>query len=110
MSTAESGNNVPLVEQVALPQPHEEVPPLTLLMSIDEVSRLLRISIRTIWRLDASGRFPQPIRLGRTIRWNREELVRWVDAGCPPRREWELIRNDRSGRIRLRSLRKRQAS
>ena len=48
------------------------------------------MSVATVERLHNSGRLgPQPLRLGtRLVRWNRNELVAWIDAGCPPRHEW----------------------
>ncbi|MGF1635239.1 MAG: helix-turn-helix transcriptional regulator [Phycisphaerae bacterium] len=38
------------------------------------------------WRkLDASGRCPSPIKLGRTLLWRRADLDRWITDGCPAR-------------------------
>lgn len=56
-----------------------------------DVASLLGISLRHLRALDASGRLPRPVRLGRAVRWNRAELRAWLDAGCPPRAEWEAI-------------------
>ena len=65
-----------------------EVP--ALLVSAEVAAGLCGVSVRTWCRLDASGRVPRPVLLGRKMkRWQREDLVRWIEAGCPPRREWE---------------------
>jgi len=54
-----------------------------------DVARLLGISERHLWTLHSSGRLPRPVKLGRSVRWNRSELQRWLDAGCPSRDRWE---------------------
>ena len=67
-----------------------------LALSACEVARLLAISERHLWTLHSSGRLPRPVKLGRSVRWNRGELQRWLDAGCPSRDRWEqdkLCRN-----------------
>ena len=58
-----------------------------------QVAKLLSISERHVWALDSSGRLPSPNRLGRSVRWNVNELRAWQDAGCPARDEWERIKN-----------------
>jgi predicted DNA-binding transcriptional regulator AlpA len=39
--------------------------------------------------LDATGKIPRAIRLGRSTFWRPEELKAWVAAGCPDRVLWE---------------------
>lgn len=41
--------------------------------------------------MDASGKLPKPVRIGRSVRWRREELRDWIQEGCPRRREWSRI-------------------
>jgi len=53
------------------------------------VSYLTGFSVRTIRRMDASGEMPRPIRKGRKVLWRLDEIRRWVEAGCPDRRDWE---------------------
>ena len=57
-----------------------------------EVASLLGISPRHVWGLSSSGRLPRPIRLGRSVRWDRAELEAWLAAGGPRRDEWERIK------------------
>ncbi len=52
-------------------------------------ARLLGISERHLWTLHSSGRIPMPVRLGRSVRWRRDELLAWLQAGCPSRDRWE---------------------
>jgi predicted DNA-binding transcriptional regulator AlpA len=61
--------------------------------SMREVAAVLGISERTGWRLDIEGKLPEGIRLNRCRRWDLMELDRYIDAGCPPRRQWETMKN-----------------
>lgn len=60
-----------------------------LLVSKKQAASLLQISTRKIDDLKRLGQIPQPIRIGRAIRWNRAELAGWVDAGCPDCNTWK---------------------
>lgn len=60
------------------------------LVSANQVAGLLQISPRTIWRLVNSGKLISPIRLGHSVRWRKEELLKWVEAGCPTAEIWKL--------------------
>lgn len=44
-------------------------------------------------RMVDAGRAPQPVRLGRALRWRRAELMQWIQDGCPDLRRSE-VRND----------------
>jgi len=47
----------------------------TKLLNVGEVSGMLSISTREVWRRADSGELPRPIRLGaRTRRWLQEEI------------------------------------
>lgn len=54
-----------------------------LLLTIEDVARMLSVSTRTVRRLRQEGRIPQPLIVGRSVRWNRETLMQWIGAGCP---------------------------
>ncbi len=64
------------------------------LLNRHQLARLLGdLSVSSIERLDASGRLgPRPVRLGRLVRWSRQELEDWIAAGCPVRHVWEKQR------------------
>lgn len=51
------------------------------------VASLLKVSSRTVWRLNDAGRIPQPVRIGSLVRWNHREFVEWLAAKCPPREQ-----------------------
>jgi len=66
----------------------ETQPDWPLLLSIKQLSRLLGRGESTLWADDAAGRLPMPVKIGRSVRWRRDEIEAWVHAGCPPRPKW----------------------
>jgi excisionase family DNA binding protein len=60
-----------------------------LLMTADETAALLGVSRSVVYRWDARGDIPRPVRIGRMKRWSRLDLIRWVERRCPPRHTWE---------------------
>ncbi len=59
--------------------------PEPLLVSAIRLARMLSCSVRTIWRLKASGALPTPVKLGASVRWDRRDIERWLDdlkGGC----------------------------
>jgi len=61
------------------------------LISAREAAGLCGRSERS-WRTwDAVGLIPQPVRIGRSTMWRRDELQAWIKAGCPRREEWEIV-------------------
>jgi prophage regulatory protein len=61
-------------------------------ISARQLSRLLGVSLRQAWRLNATGKLPRPVRLGGSVRWDRAEIVRWFESGCPNRQTWEVMK------------------
>lgn len=58
----------------------ESRPDLQLLKAAD-VARLLRVSVRQVWRLVASGALPEPVKLAaRTVRWREADLAAWLEG------------------------------
>lgn len=56
----------------------QEVQEPPLLLTVDEVARLLGISVRSVWRLTSLGELPGPITLGRSKRWARRAIEEYV--------------------------------
>jgi excisionase family DNA binding protein len=54
------------------------------LLPASHVAKLLKVSTRTLWRLVAAGKLVRPIKIGRSVRWRKDELMQWISAGCPP--------------------------
>ena len=63
-----------------------------LALTARDVARLLKVSPRHLATLNATGRLPRPVRFGRSVRWNAEELREWLAAGAPPRDRWEAMK------------------
>lgn len=59
------------------------------LLTAGDLARRLRISIRQTRKLKAEGSLPNPIRLGRSIRWRASEIAKWIEVGCPDCKAWE---------------------
>lgn len=57
---------------------------------------MLGVGKRSIDTYNAAALIPRPFRLsGRTL-WNVREIRRWLDAGSPPRAEWEAMKQART--------------
>ena len=54
-----------------------------------QLAERLGVCRASIWRLLSAGRLPEPIRLGRNVRWRENEITDWINADCPPRDKWE---------------------
>jgi len=54
------------------------------LLNLNQVCGRLKLSRRSVYRLKDAGRMPQPLRLGRALRWRADELDQWVANGCKP--------------------------
>ena len=65
-------------------------PPRTkMLLSVKEVCQALDIGRSTLYRLKSSGKVPNPVRIGGSLKWRKAELEDWIAAGCPPMSRWE---------------------
>jgi excisionase family DNA binding protein len=53
------------------------------MLDVSQVAEVFGVSDRHIRRLVDRDHFPQPVRLGRLVRWPRHLVERWIDDGCP---------------------------
>jgi predicted DNA-binding transcriptional regulator AlpA len=67
-----------------------------LLIDIQTFAGLLNISPRHVCRLLDEEAIPDPIRLGRLLRWRLAEILEWIEADCPPQKVWVQRRQDSS--------------
>jgi predicted DNA-binding transcriptional regulator AlpA len=70
---------------------------MQLLVNVKQVAEMLGVSERHVWNVNYLGQIPRPKRLGKSVRWVKDEICEWVDAGMPSRREWEMERDATSG-------------
>jgi predicted DNA-binding transcriptional regulator AlpA len=69
-----------------------------LLIEASEFARLLSVSKATFARMKAAGRLPRHVQLSRGChRWNAVEARDWINAGCPPVREFAARRRVEGG-------------
>ncbi len=54
-----------------------------LLITAAELASMMRISLRSLWRMRSAGQLPQPIRFGGTVRWRLSDVKSWIAEGCP---------------------------
>lgn len=59
-----------------------------LLIDTNQVAKLLKVSARTVYRMEHCGEMPRAIRIGKAVRWGYEEIKAWVSAGCPTAERW----------------------
>jgi len=69
--------------------PHFESPQL---LSAKDLAAALSLSRRQVFRLNACGKLPAPVRIGGSVRWVGDEISQWILAGCPERQEWQTMR------------------
>ncbi len=62
------------------------------LLTAGDLAKRLRISRRQVYRLDKSGSLPASLKIGQCVRWDPEEIARWLKCGAPARSAWEKRR------------------
>jgi hypothetical protein len=74
-------------------------PPLT--MTPADVARELRISLRSFRRHEVAGKIgPAPLHIGRAVRYLRDDVTRWIQAGMPDRDTWREVTSDIGSTLR----------
>jgi predicted DNA-binding transcriptional regulator AlpA len=66
--------------------------PDPILLKADAAAALLGMSSKALRRADQAGKTPRPVRIGRNVRWRVDVLMAWVEADCPDRQTWEVMR------------------
>jgi excisionase family DNA binding protein len=62
-----------------------------LLIPDTEAAALAGVSRATWHRLRSAGKLPPAVRLGRAVRWRRDEIAGWIQSGCPDGRTWAAM-------------------
>ena len=70
-----------------------------LMLDSGDMADFLGVPISAMTQLASTDRVPCPCRLGlgTCFRWSVLELLEWVEAGCPRRREWIELRGHNGG-------------
>ncbi len=64
------------------------------LIDIIEAARMCGMSKSMYKKLFSMEQTPEGIKLGRLRRWRRTEILAWINAGCPNREKWLVVRKD----------------
>ncbi len=48
-----------------------------------QLAAILSVSKRTLYRMRSAGQLPSPLRIGGVVRWRLDEIINWIEAGCP---------------------------
>ncbi len=53
------------------------------LIDVKDVAERLGVCTASVWRLRDGGKMPEPVRVGRSVRWRALVIDRWIQDGCP---------------------------
>ncbi len=59
------------------------------LLTAEQAWTLCALSKASWYKAKSAGRIPREVRIGGALRWRRDELLRWINAGCPARSVWD---------------------
>ncbi len=62
------------------------------LLNAKSLGQLLALSKRQVFRLSSCGKIPKPLKIGGSVRWSAEEISKWLAAGAPDRKTWEIVK------------------
>lgn len=65
------------------------------LLTAKQVAELLNVGCSHIYTMRSCGQIPLSIKLGGSVRWNKREMLDWIQEGCPPLRKWEMLKKHR---------------
>jgi excisionase family DNA binding protein len=54
------------------------------LLTLRDISTIANLSQRTVARLVAARAFGEPIRIGRNVRFPRQDILAWIERRCRP--------------------------
>jgi len=69
-----------------------------LMIDTKTFARLLSISSRHLIRLQSMKAVPEPVHLGRRIRWRLAEVLEWIEADCPSQKAWAFKKQESASR------------
>lgn len=53
------------------------------LLTVEDLAKLLHVSVRTVWRLRRNAALPPPLKIGGGVRWRMGDVSAWLEQGCP---------------------------
>ena len=74
-------------------QSHELLQPE--LLSVEQTCQVINVKRATFYNLRASGKFALlPVPLCRKLLYSKSELLAWIRAGCPHRKQWQIMKKE----------------
>jgi predicted DNA-binding transcriptional regulator AlpA len=74
-----STNGTGSVQPAVGSQSPPPMPPASRLLSAADLAAMLKVSVRSVWRMRDDGRLPKPLELGKQmLRWDRDEIERAI--------------------------------
>ena len=69
------------------------------LLTAEAVGEMLSLSKRQIFRMRSGGLIVAPVKVGQgAIRWRQSDIEKWIEFGCPSRREFEAMQQTEGGK------------
>ena len=62
------------------------------LLNVKELASKLRLSVRTVWRLNSAGHLPKTVSVGTNIRWKLSDIELWLTIDCPCQNEFDAMK------------------
>jgi predicted DNA-binding transcriptional regulator AlpA len=53
------------------------------LLTVEELAKILKVSVRTVWRRRKSADVPAPVKIAGAVRWRSRDIEQWIKQGCP---------------------------
>jgi len=47
-------------------------------LTVRQVAAMLHLGQRSVWKFATTGELPAPIRIGRSVRWDRSDIEVWI--------------------------------
>ena len=69
-----------------------------MLIDACDAALLCGISRSTWYKAVASGKTPHSVKIGRSTRWLRDDLICWIQEGCPSHAKWVVLNRERSNK------------
>ena len=54
-----------------------------MLVDVHGLAKVLSCGVRSIWRRLAARELPEPVKIGRSVRWDLSTIREWIAQGCP---------------------------